>query len=179
MKLWMKAKIASIHNKIDITDENKTPVYHVQSKVLSIHNVTYLKRANGEEVATITCKVVSLHETHLIEMRSGQTVELRSELFHATKDVLDIEALGWQLVGDLVQHNYRLIDVDDEGRLLARTHRKWLSLHNTYEVEIMEEESADLIVAVLVALDKIVCDREQVIRGSSAGSTAQGSSSQG
>lgn len=177
MKLLMKAKIASIHNKIEITDENKTPVYHIQSKVFSIHNVTYLKRADGEEVATITCKVVSLHDTHLIEMKNGQTVELRSELLHATKDVLDIEALGWQLVGDLVQHNYRLVDVGGEGRLLAQTHRKWMSLHNTYEIEILDEESVDLIVAVLVALDKIVGDRERVMRSSSAGAP-QGSSSQ-
>ena len=41
MKLMMKAKIASIHNKIEITDENKTPVYHIQSKVFSIHNVSF------------------------------------------------------------------------------------------------------------------------------------------
>ena len=138
---------------------------------------TYLKRAHGEEVATITCKVVSLHDTHLIEMKNGQTVELRSELLHATKDVLDIEALGWQLVGDLVQHNYRLADVNDEGRLLAQTHRRWLSLHNTYEIEILDEARADLIVAVLVALDKIVEDRERVMRSPSAASV-QGSSAQ-
>jgi len=168
MKLRMKAKIASIHNKIEVTDEHKRAVYHIKSKLLSIHDVTYLTRADGEEVATITRKVVSLHDTHFIEMSSGMTIELSSELLHLTKDVLNIEALGWQLVGDLVQHDYRLVDMDDGGRVLAQTHRKWLTLHNTYEIEIMAEESVDLIVAVLVALDKIVEDREQVKRGSSA-----------
>lgn len=174
MKLQMKAKIASIHNKIEVVDEQKRPVYHIQGKIFSIHDVTCLRKANGEEVATITRKVVSLHNTHLIEMRDGRTIELQSELLHLTKDVLNIEALGWQFVGDIVQHNYRLVDVDDEGRLLAQTHRKWVTLHNTYEIEILDEENMDLIVAVLVALDKIVGDRERVERDSSPAVSTQG-----
>lgn len=162
MKLYMKAKIASIHNKIEITNEAKEPVYHIQSKVLSLHNVTYLRDAEGGDVATITGKVVSLHDIHRIEMHDGRTVELRSELLHLTRDVLDIEALGWRLEGDIVQHNYQL--ADSQGQVLARTHRKWLTLHNTYELEIVDETDMDLIVAVLVALDKIVADRERVMR---------------
>lgn len=172
MKLYMKAKIVSIHNKIEITDENKNPVYHIQSKVLSLHNVTYLRDADGGDVATISRRVVSLHDTHFIEMRDGRTVELRSELLHLVKDVLDIEALGWRLEGNLIQHDYRLVDA--QGRLLAQTHRKWLTLHNTYELEILDEENMDLIVAVLVALDKIVMDREQMTRSPSSPSTPSG-----
>lgn len=167
MKLQMKAKIASIHNKIKILDEHGTPVYHVQSKVISIHNTTYLTDADGDEVAKITAKVVSLHDTHLIEMRDGTAVELQSELFHLTKDVLNIDALGWQILGDVVQHNYQL--VDERGQILARTHRKWMTLHNTYEIEVVDEEQMDLIVAVLVALDKIVMDRQRVMSTPSEG----------
>lgn len=163
MKLYMKAKVASIHNKIEITNEAKEPVYHIQSKALSIHNATYLRDAQGEDVATITGKMVSLHDTHRIEMRDGRTVELRAELLHLTRDVLDVEALGWRLEGDVVRHNYQL--VDSKGQVLARSHRKWITLHNAYELEIVDEENMDLIVAVLVALDKIVGDRERVMRG--------------
>lgn len=164
MKLKMKAKIASIHNKIGITDEEGNPVYHIHSKVFSLHDTTFLTDAGGGDIATITRKVVSLHDTHLIVLNDGTEIELRSELLHLTKDVLDIEALGWQLTGDIVQHNYQLMD--DEGQLLARTHRRWLSLHDTYEVDIVDEERMDLIVAVLVALDKIVADRQRVVSAS-------------
>lgn len=74
MKLKMRAKIASIHNKIEITDEDGNPVYHIHGKVFS--------------------------------------------------------------------------------------------LHDTYEVDIVDEERMDLIVAVLVALDKIVGDRQRVVSAS-------------
>lgn len=170
MKLKMKEKIASIHNKIEITDEHGNVMYHIQSKVFSLHNTTVLTDAEGSDIATVTRNMMSLHDTHLIVLGDGTSIELRAELLHLTKDVLTIDSLGWQLVGDLVQHNYQLMD--DQGQLLARTHRKWMSLHNTYEVEVLDEERMDLIVAVLVALDKIVADRERTIAASS-GSPAQ------
>ncbi len=162
MKLKMKAKLASIHNKISITDEEGGLVYQVYSKVFSLHNVTYLTDGEGEEIAVITRKPVSMHDIHTIQLVDGTEIELRTELLHLTKDVLDIEALGWQLTGDLTQHDYQLRD--DQGQLLAQTHRKWLSLHDTYEVDVVDEERMDLIVAVLVALDKIVGDRQRVIQ---------------
>lgn len=161
MKLRMKSKIASLHSKIEITDDDGKALYHVHSKVFSLHNVTFIARANGDEVATITRKPVSLHETHFIEMADGTAVEIRTELWHATKDVLNIDDLGWYLIGDLVQHNYRLMD--EQGQMLAQAHRKWMSLHNTYEVEIEDEDRADKIVAVLIALDKIVEDRQRTM----------------
>lgn len=162
MKLKMKAKIASIHNKISITDEEGNLVYQVHSKVFSLHNVTYLADGEGEEIAVITRKPVSMHDVHTIQLVDGTEIELRTELLHLTKDVLNIEALGWQLTGDLTQHDYQL--TDDQGQLLAQTHRKWLSLHDTYEVDIVDEERMDLIVAVLVALDKLVAERQRVIQ---------------
>ena len=164
MKLKMKAKIASIHNKISITDEEGGLVSQVHSKVFSLHNVTYLTDGEGEEIAVITRKPVSMHDVHTIQLVDGTEIELRTELLHLTRDVLDIEALGWQLTGNLLQHDYQL--KDDQGQLLAQTHRKWLSLHDTYEVDVVDEERMDLIVAVLVALDKIMADRQLVANAS-------------
>lgn len=158
MKLQIKSKLASIHDKMDITNENGEKMYHVQSKVFSIHNFTYLTRATGEEVAKISRKVVSVHDTHYIEMNGGPTIELKEELFHLTKDVLNIDALGWQLLGDIVQHDYRL--VDGQGTLLAETRRKWVTVHNTYEVDVLDEDNMDLIAAILVTLDKIVTEHQ-------------------
>lgn len=40
------------------------------------------------------------------------------------------------------------------------------SLHDTYEMDIVDEGRMDLIVAVLVALDKIVADRQRVVSAS-------------
>lgn len=164
MKLKLKAKLFSIHSKISITDEGGNVMYQVHSKVFSLHDVTYLEDGLGKEVAVITRKAVSIHDSHTVRMADGTEVELRSELLHLVKDVLDIEALGWQLTGNLLQHDYQLMD--GEGQLLAQAHRKWISLHDTYMVEIVDEERMDLIVAVLVALNKIMGDRRRVASAS-------------
>lgn len=162
MKLKMKAKLIGIHNKISITDEKENVVYQVHSEVFFLHNVTYLTDAEGEEIAAITRKPISMHDVHTIQLVDGTEIELRSELLHLVTDVLDIEALGWQLTGSLLQHDYQL--KDDQGQLLAQTNRKWLSSDDTYELDIVDQERTDLIVAVLVALDKIMADQQQMIQ---------------
>ena len=109
MKLRIKSKIASAHRKMEITGSGGQVLYRVHSKVVSLHGTTFLTRENGDEVAVITASPMSLRDTHRIEMADGSIVDIRTELLHLTKDVLDIDALGWYLSGDLVQHNYKLM----------------------------------------------------------------------
>ena len=173
MKLRIKSKIASAHRKMEITGSGGQVLYRVHSKVVSLHGTTFLTRENGDEVAVITASPMSLRDTHRIEMADGSIVDIRTELLHLTKDVLGIDALGWYLSGDLVQHNYKLMD--SEGRILAQAHRKWMSLHNTYELEVEDESQLDSIMAVLVALERIVEDRQRVLAEPSGNISAPGS----
>ena len=173
MKLRIKSKIASAHRKMEITGSEGQVLYRVHSKVVSLHGTTFLTRENGDEVAVITANPMSLRDTHRIEMADGSIVDIRTELLHLTKDVLDIDTLGWYLSGDLVQHNYKLMD--SEGRILAQAHRKWMSLHNTYELEVEDESQLDSIMAVLVALERIVEDRQRVLAEPSGNISAPGS----
>ena len=75
------------------------------------------------------------------------------------------------------EYSSAILNSGEEADIKLRMKAKIASIHN--KIEILDEENVDLIVAVLVALDKIVGDRERVMRSSSAGTTAQGSASQG
>lgn len=161
MKLRMRSKTASLHRRAWVLDGRGNALYQIHSKLASLHDTTFVERANGDPVATISRSPVSLHETHLLEMEDGTAVQLRAQLLHLTKDVLDIEELGWHLVGNLVQHDYWLMDRD--GQMLAQAHRKWMSLHNTYEIEVEDESQLDSIIAVVAALDRIVEERRRVM----------------
>lgn len=158
MLLHTRSKLLSIHQKMDILDEDDRVVYTVESKVVSIHNTTTVTDADGQEVAVLTHKPISLHETHDIAMASGEKIELRTELFHFTDDVVDLTGVGWQLRGDMLQHNYEIVDGD--GRVLATAHHKWASLHDVYTIDILDESQTDRIVCVYVALEKIIRERE-------------------
>lgn len=161
MELRMKSKRMSLHRKAQVTNSRGEILYCIHSKAVSLHDSTFVSRGDGAQVAIITRRPVSVHSTHLIQMADGREIELRAELLHLTKDVLDIDTLGWHLVGDVVQRDYWLMD--GEGQMLAQARRKWLTLHNTYEIEVEEEGQLDTIIAVLAALDKIVEDRRRAV----------------
>ncbi len=158
MLLHTKSKLLSIHQKMDILDEEDCVVYTVESKVVSIHNTTTISNAAGQEVAVLTHKPISLHETHDLVMASGEKIELRTELFHFTDDVVDLSGIGWQLRGDMLQHSYEI--VDEAGRVLASAHHKWVSLHDVYYIDVLDESQTDRIVCIYVALEKIIRERE-------------------
>ncbi len=171
MLLHAKSKMLSIHKKMEIMDEADQVLYTVESKAISIHDTTYVRNAAGENIATITHKPISLHETHIIQFADGEDVEVRTEWFHVMKDVINLEGLGWQMRGDILQHNYEFVDM--RGGVLARTHQKWVSLHDVYYIDVLDESQLDRIVAVYVALERIIRERE-IRRENESGAVAGG-----
>ena len=158
MLLHAKSKMLSIHKKMEIMDEADQVLYTVESKAISIHDTTYVRNAAGETIATITHKPISLHETHDVTFADGSVVEVSTEWFHVMRDVIDLEGLGWQMRGDVLQHNYEF--VNQLGAVLARTHQKWVSLHDVYYIDVLDESQVDRIVAIYVALERIIRERE-------------------
>ena len=172
MLLHTKARIMSIHDKVEVLDEADQVVYSAESKVLSIHHATTVRDAQGREVAKITQKPLSLHETHDIEMASGEKIELRTELFHVMKDVIDLEGLGWRLHGDILEHDYEILD--QRGQAIASAHHKWVSVHDVYYIDVMDESQMDKIVCVYLALEQIIRMRELQRANAAGGAAAAG-----
>lgn len=158
MILHLKSKILTMHHEIDFFDENDNQVYEVRSKAISIHDKTTIKNANGEEIANIHRKVISIHDTYFVDMADGTSFELRTEILHLFKEIIDIEALGWTIHGNFLEHDYRIEDAS--GNLLASAHKKWMAVHEKYAIEIEDESKVDLIVAVYVVLEHIITMHE-------------------
>ncbi|MCI1665546.1 MAG: LURP-one-related family protein [Atopobiaceae bacterium] len=156
MELHIKAKIMTVHQKMDVLDVDENPVYHVGSKMISITDKTDVVKADGTFVAHIHRKPVSIHDVYYVEMADGAEFELREELLHMS-DHIDIDALGWKLVGHFPGFNYELFGAD--GSLIARAHVKVASIHQIYYIDVIDEAHADEIVCLFVILHHIVSQR--------------------
>lgn len=161
MKLHIKSKLMSIHDKMQILDEQDKIMYEVESKALSIKDKTYIKKADGTDIAYIHAKMISLHNTYFAEMTNGKAFELNEELWHLTKDIIHIDEFGWQLEGDFLAHNYEI--TDRHGDIIATARRKWISLHNIYYLDIMAENLMDEIVTVFIVLEHMIRKREEAV----------------
>ena len=156
--LFTSTKVFSVHHHIDITDAEEHVVYQSDSKFFSIHKKTDITDASGKFVAHIEKKIFTLHERRFITMADGAEFQLSNELFHLIKDITNIEGLGWQLRGNIVGLNFELYDENEN--IIAVIGQKMFSIHDKYCIDIYRPEHEQKVVAILVALQHMIKDRE-------------------
>lgn len=169
--LFTSTKPFSMHHRIEITDAYENVIYRAESKALSFRDDTAVFDFQGRQLASISKKVFSLHQLHYVEMSDGRRFELSTELMHLVKDIINIQGLGWQLQGNILAFNFALLDTD--GSIIAVISQKAFSLHDKYCIDIYKPEHEPVCVAILVALQHIIRDREAASASSSGGSSGK------
>ena len=172
--LFTSSKVFTLHHRITITDDNENVLYEVETKFPSLHDKTDIFDVNGNQVAHIERKILTIHQRHYITMADGLSFELSNELLHIIKDITNIEGLGWQLRGNILGLNFELYD--GNGAVIAVIAQKMLSIHDKYCIDIYKPEYEKVVVAILIALQHMIRDREA--SSSSASSSSSSSSSQ-
>ena len=157
--LFTSTKIFTLRHHIDVTDHAGYVVYQAQLSVMSFRDKTDLYDYRGVHVAHIEKKVFSLHERHYISMGGGLQFELSNELFHVIRDITNIEGLGWQLQGNVWELNFALYD--QYGRIVAVIGQKMISMHDKYCVDIYQPNAEPVVIAILITLQHMICDRER------------------
>ena len=170
VSLFTTTKVFTLHHHIDIIDGNEQIIYQSNTKFPSIHDKTDITTAAGEQVAHIQRKLLTLHERHFITMADGTEFQLSNEIFHIIKDITNIEGLGWQLKGNALGLNFELYD--SEGSIIAVIGQKMLSIHDKWCVDIYKKQHEKIVVAILIALQHMIKDREAASSGSSSGSSS-------
>ena len=156
-EFFMKERAVSIHDPYHIYDAEGTEQYQIKGKLLSIHDYTSLLDMNGTELARIHKKIMSLHETHFIEIDGKILTEIRTEWFHPIHQKIDAPGLGWQIQGNLMEHDFTVVDGD--GNIHITVHRKWISLGEGYQVVVEDDREVVPALALMVALERIMTDR--------------------
>ena len=170
--LFTRAKVVSLHHRIEIIDDEETVLYRAETKFPSLHDKTEIYDADGRHIAHMERKVFSLHERHFVTMEDGTAFELSNELWHLVKDITNIEGLGWQLRGNILGLNFELYDENDE--IIAVIAQKMISLHDKACIDLYRTDCEEIAVAILITLQHMIRDRESA---SSAGSSSSSSSS--
>ena len=172
MELFMKEKIFSLHGEHHIYDLEGSERYEVKGRFFSIHDYMSLYDLEGKELAKIHKKLISLHETHFIEIDGKEVTELRTKLFHPFNQEIDMPEIGWEIRGNFFEHDFSIYDNGDNLR--AVLHRKYISLGEGYQITITSDEDVVLVLAIIVALERIMKDRDAARQSGAiaAGTTA-------
>lgn len=144
----------------EITDESGRAALTVDGKLLSLRDRLVLSDPSGQEVATVHRKLVALRPSYEITVRGEEAAEVRKHLFTPFRDRFTIDIPGpddLEMSGDLLDHEFT---VQRGADTVATVSKRWLSIRDTYGVDVAAGEDDLLILAAVLALD-LAQDRER------------------
>jgi uncharacterized protein YxjI len=149
----VKERFLGFGDDFDVTDENGTPVLHVDGKVLTLRDRLVLRTPDGREVAEVTRHLVSLRPTYSVTIQGERAADVRKHFFTPFGDRWTIDVPGpddLELRGDLFDHEFT---VERAGGTVATASKRLFSLRDTYAVDIAPGEDDLLILTSVLAVD--------------------------
>ena len=144
----------------DITDEAGQLVLRVDGKVMSLHNRLVLHDQAGREVGQVHRKLAALRPAYEISIDGKDVADVRKHLFTVFGERFTIEVHGagdMEIDGDLFSHEFT---IRRDGQTVATISKRWLSMTDSYAVDVAPGEDDVLILASVLALD-LAIDAEQ------------------
>ena len=159
--------------------------YKIRQQIFSIGDDFWIENQEGRRVFKVDGKALRLRETLIFEDMNGNKLAKIQERLLAFKDTMTVEdAQGREmavikkgLIAPLGDHWKVTVrggpDLDVQGNILdleysimqrrnkiAEVSKKWLSLADTYGVEIDDGQNDILILAVAIAIDMMSHDED-------------------
>jgi uncharacterized protein YxjI len=119
--------------KAEILNAKGDVLFHVTGKMLGIPKQMVITDADGEEVAA-----------------------LKAKMFSPIKARMSMEVPGgdaWTLEGSFIEKNY---SISSGGKPVAAITQKWVTIRDTYTLDVIEGADPGLALAILWAVDRWV-----------------------
>ena len=155
MRYLMRERILSWGDDFTIKDEAGREAFYVDGKVFSFGDKLSFRDRDGQEVALIDQKLLSFGPQYEIA-RGGTTVAVvKKHLFTLFRARFTVDVPGpddLEAKGNFLEHEYVF---QRDGRDIARISKKWLSLSDSYAIDINEGEDDVVILAAAVVIDLV------------------------
>lgn len=156
MKLLFKQRLFSWFDSYDIYDEQGNTVFTVEGK-LSWGHCLHIHDASGAHIGTVKERVLTFLPKFELFIQEQYIGEVRKEFtFFVPKFELDFN--GWQIEGDILEWNYRMVDPSGQCRAVAE--KKIWNWTDTYEIDVADGRDAVYALMIVLAIDAAKCSRD-------------------
>jgi len=153
VRYLIKERFFRLGEDSDIMDESGQPVFQVDGKVFTLRDLLVIKDTSGQEVAPVHRKLIALRPTYEITVAGREVAEVRKHLFTPFRDSYTIDVPGpddLEIQGSLLDYDFTIRRGD---QVVATVSKHWLTLRDTYSVEIAQGEDEVMLLASVLALD--------------------------
>lgn len=149
----MRERLFGIGDDYWIEDTDGRKVFLVDGKAMRVRDTFELKDAQGRIVIEIKQKLLSLRDTMLIERGGEQLAKVKRKRLSLLRNhyrVTLVDGTELDVSGKIMDREFA---VDYDGELLAQISRRWLTVRDTYGIDIVRDDAdAGLLIAVAVCV---------------------------
>ena len=155
----IRQKMFSIGDDFWIENQEGRRVFKVDGKALRLRKTLIFEDMNGDKLCQIQERWLPIRETMAIDGPDGEQIAvvkkaliapLRDRWSVNVKDGPDLDVQG-----NILDHEYA---IKQGWNKIAEVSKRWLSLTDTYGVEIDDGQNHILILAVAIAIDMMAHD---------------------
>ncbi|WP_405681536.1 LURP-one-related/scramblase family protein [Streptomyces sp. NBC_01238] len=160
MRFLVRERLFSVGDDYWIEDADGRKVFLVDGKAMRVRDTFELKDAQGRILVEIRQKLLSLRDTMLIERDGEQLAKVKRKRLSLLRNhyrVTLVDGTELDVSGKILD---REIAIDYDGELLAQVSRRWLTVRDTYGIDVVRED-ADVALLIAVSVCVIVlADKE-------------------
>lgn len=161
MRYLIREKLLSFGDDFQIKDAEGRDMYWVDGRAFTLlREKLVFKDMKGEELAFLREKLISLRKAYEIHRGGQHVATVRKDLFNLFRCRFTVDVPGpddYEAQGSFLDHDYT---ITRRGRVVAEVSKKWLTIRDTYTVDIVDDEDDILILASAIVIDQICHDRD-------------------
>ena len=155
-------KLISIGDDFWIENEKGRKVFKVDGKALRLRKTLVFEDMEGNTLCKIKERLLTIRDTMVIEGPDGEQIAvIKKSLIAPLRDRWSVnvkDGPDLEVQGNILDLEYSIMQ---RRKKIAEVSKKWLSLTDTYGVEIDDEQNHILILAVAIAIDMMSHDDDK------------------
>lgn len=156
MRFVLKERVFSLRESYYIQTDGGDRVFEVTGRLIGLRDKLTLSDLHGNTLATITEKLLSLRPVYTISRPDAPDAKVKKDLINILREGFSVNIDGGlpdiRIQGDILDHNYTMSRDDN---VVAQVSKKWISLRDSYVVDVNDNEDALLLVACAIIVDRI------------------------
>ena len=149
--LYMKQKLISIGEKFTITDDKGNIKYYVEGSLLKVPKNFTIYNEKKEKIGKVSKKLVSILPKFDVEVEGQQPITIEKQI-SLVKAKYEIKGNGLTIKGNLLDMDFSVLK---NGRKVGSISKKWISLGDSYEINVVDTGLEEVMVAIVVAIDYV------------------------
>jgi len=162
MRFILKERIFSLRESYYIRDEDGNELFEVTGRLISLRDKLTLSDRQDNTLATITQKLLTLRPVYTISRNGQPDAKVKKDFINILREGFSVDMEGdlpdLRIQGDIFEHSYT---ITRDGVTVAQAAKKWISLRDSYVVDVAAEEDIVLMLACAIVVDRITHEEEE------------------